>query len=652
MKRVVISVDEGAGEDAGKDTDRDGGWPAPGADARVYGRALFDRLLADRWPDLLGQAGDAGLELALDLPAELQAHPWEAMHDGRHPLAAHPDRLISITRVLPTAAPVAARVTASPTVLFASGAKLTDPVILPGAMFLGLLRACESEGLAVARVAESLTLDALARRCELLRPDLVHLVAHGGLDEDGHLRLELAGEPATTAQLVHALLPGGHRPLAVVLSACHSASPASLAAALVAAGVPIVVAMDGEIGEQACRLFSRRLVKALLNGESVAEAAAHGRRAALLAETTGDNDPGARLDWARPTVFTAASLPESFRPIDPDPGRMVLRRARRLGLAQRPVYIGRRAIFEQVDTLFTGEVALLAATSEGEFSRLGATRLLSEIGFRLLQEGHVPLLLAPHKAHTAPRSLRAVVAEILRAAAKAAEQLELPPPHLETVAPGPGDPPRRAIAAFLDAPAPLRPDDVCDSLAADLVRLAGAAASLGPPFGPHTRVVVLAEALHLWLGALGWIGAEPPGLLDLLTPNGLGTPGSPVPVVATAALGQCAPLAAFKADQPGIDAYRFERLDPLPDDEATLGYQWVLLQPWHPDAHLRKTWVAAPGHDREALRETFGTLGGYPAGIADRLYDLVSVLTIWKHFVACDDEGAWREYARKHRLEP
>ncbi|MEV2268160.1 CHAT domain-containing protein [Nonomuraea africana] len=631
--------------------------PAPGAPPHEYGKALFAALLGPLWPRVLAANAGRGVELALDLPAELQGHMWEAMHDGAHPLGANPGLLVAVTRLVPSGAGPPPEVRGAPRVLFASGAKLTEQVILPGAMFLGLLRECESAGLALARVADGLTLDGLARRCAAFEPDLVHLVAHGRPDEDGRVLVELAGAMAAPDQLVGALLAGGRPPIAVVLSVCHTArlSPASLAASLIAAGVPIVVAMDGEIAEPACRLFSKRLVRALLNGDGVAEAAAHGRRAALM----GERDPADGDDWARPTVYTAASLPPAFRPVDPAPARALLRMAEQLELAQQPLYIGRRSLFDEVDALFSARRALLVACAEGDFRRLGATRLLREIGFRLLHDGHVPLLLAPRAHPTAPHSLRQVAAQVLQAVVDTCERLSLPAPPLETVhAALPADAPqsavrrglRKAIAAFSTSPDPLDVDDLRESLAEDLSSFARAAQALGEPFGPHTRAVVLAEGLHQWDGALGWISGRPPGLLDLLTPSGLGPPERPAPVIATTA--ESVELGLFKAERAGMAAYRFVPLAALPEDEATLGYQWVLLQPWHEQDRYKKVWVAAPGHDREMLREAFSTLEGRPAMVDYELYLVAHALASAKIFLSHDDEAAWRAYAELNRLAP
>ncbi len=78
--------------------------------------------------------------------------------------------------------------------------------------------------------------------------------------------------------------------------------------------------------------------------------------------------------------------------------------------------MGRTAIFDALDEVMEpgGDRTLLGITSSGPFENIGGTRLLREIGLRLFQSGHVPLLLAPFdNERAAPHSLRQVVAEIL-----------------------------------------------------------------------------------------------------------------------------------------------------------------------------------------------------------------------------------------------
>ncbi len=71
--------------------------PLPG-DVRVYGKWLFDCLLAPAWPDILRR--HHAVELALDLPLDLQHLCWEAMDDHTAPLAGHPGLLVAFTRLV------------------------------------------------------------------------------------------------------------------------------------------------------------------------------------------------------------------------------------------------------------------------------------------------------------------------------------------------------------------------------------------------------------------------------------------------------------------------------------------------------------------------------------------------------------------------
>jgi hypothetical protein len=97
-----------------------------------------------------------------------------------------------------------------------------------------------------------------------------------------------------------------------VLNACHSAEISgavdatgasgachSLAARLVAFGVPLVIGMTGEVADGACRLFTQSFYRALISGSCLVLAAARGRRAAMLHYASYLND----AEWTRPTVF-------------------------------------------------------------------------------------------------------------------------------------------------------------------------------------------------------------------------------------------------------------------------------------------------------------------------------------------------------------
>jgi len=85
-------------------------------DERIYGRWLFECLLAPAWPAILGYpavTAARGMELALWWPAtqaSLHSLVWEAMYSGEVPLAGLTDTLVVVTRVVQSDHPAPARV--------------------------------------------------------------------------------------------------------------------------------------------------------------------------------------------------------------------------------------------------------------------------------------------------------------------------------------------------------------------------------------------------------------------------------------------------------------------------------------------------------------------------------------------------------------
>ncbi|CAO5236560.1 CHAT domain-containing protein [Frankia sp. AgKG'84/4] len=457
-------------------------------DAELYGRWLFECLLAPVWPAILRAAGGHGhgVELALRWPAgdrALDSLVWESMHDGAAPLLGHPRILVAVTRVVPAATPAPATIRRVPRVLFAAGSALDEAVIRPGAMFMGLVRAFEAEGLCVSRLLDRVTITELGEACARHAPDVVHLVAHGDVahgdvahgesDGDGwddakeHAArdrpvIRLVDKPAGARRndpptgsryvdaeaLALALRGPAGMPAAVVLSACGSALPApmggadasggggvaraagrSMAAELVERGVPIVVAMSGEVSEQASRMFARGFVRAVHEGASVVAASTAGRRAALL---HGD-PPSGYLDWAMPTLLLAENVPPDLRLVDPAPVARLRHVAESLDLRHAPMFIGHEAIHDTVEDLagpaVGGGPGLLAAVAERSISGLGGTRLLREIGLRLLRRGHLPLLVGPFGDGAAPQDVGAVVVQILAKMIAVASALRMDPFH-------------------------------------------------------------------------------------------------------------------------------------------------------------------------------------------------------------------------------
>jgi hypothetical protein len=684
-----------------------------GNDALVYGRWLFECLLAPAWTRLCADpevTAAHGFELALVWSADhadLHSQVWEGMYvDDQHPLAGLDDLLVVVTRVVRVEYVEPDTIEQLPRVLFASGAPLTDEAIRPGAMFVGLLRKFDAEGICVTRAVENVTLTELQQHCQAFHPDVVHLVAHGETLPGGEGRLLLgskrAGDGIGADQLLRALKCDGAAPMSIVLSACHSGGgpaslaapgagelddagdangdrslswrPAPLAAQLVAGGIPIVTAMAGAVSEPACRMFTTRLIDAIHQGKPLGQAAAEGRAAAL----TWTGKPAKELDWAMPTIFLASSVKPDFRPLDPAAVNRLSTIAASLKLRKTPVFIGRQNILDGVDGLFpegTGTpTGFVAVCNQGSLSKLGSTRLLQEMGFRLLRAGHVPLLLADYPpvgfgndADSVPRTLRAVVAGIFQQAIRMVDKFDLRPPKLSALGSDPAcaghpavtgaglasaDPgqarqaARLALVSFRGHGQELVPDLVKAPLAADLAELAGIMAGAGEPFGSHTRVVVLADQVHLWTGALS-------PLLKMVEEEGtgLGSLRSPVPVVVTASLtGLEGPALQYFLDRNlGTLWLKQHELTPLSNEEAALGFQWVLLSQWHPDPDYHLVFAAARDTSQELARKILSVLSGKPASVREALYQVVQSHVWSGQFVTHDDDRAFAQYTRLHQ---
>ena len=495
-------------------------------DGVAYGRWLHSALFGSMWPEIEELADGSGLELALKWAADdhqLNALVWESMYapplpgapDGARPepLAGlkQPRPLVAFTRLITpnaprTAAQLGLPLMTVPRVLFAMGAKPDDPVVRPGAMFLGMLRAFEAEGTCVSRVLTEVGLADLKEYCDRSRPEIVHLVAHGVVDEgSGEVRLILNGDLASHAQIKGAV----GDPVAVFLSACDTgragADQAPLAAQLVRDGVPIVAGMAGKIGVGACRLFTRKVVEAVARGTSLIEGSAIGRRAALLHA----EDPASDLDWGLPTVFMSDELQPDCRILDTGATTRADGVIRNLKIGRNPVFCGRSKVLDVTDALLPrpGEVrndgaarGLFVIHSKGSLDKLGSRRLLREIACRFVRAGHVPLLLGPFSS-VGPTTFSQLIGELLWTIGLARGITGLPLRWPGPLGPAPVNVTYaamdEAIRKFGDGPDP-HPRDVRYQLAPEFESLVEGYAALGAPFGPHTHVAVLGDAAHEW----------------------------------------------------------------------------------------------------------------------------------------------------------
>lgn len=431
----------------------------------VFGRYLFDTLLGrDLWDALKSVAGQgAPVELSLcwrDENTAVNRLNWEMMHDGAKFLGELPS--VAITRrVVGDEAPgkdtlPSLELEAPPRVLFVVGTSLNTDVIRPGAEYLGLLRSLNAAKL---RLRTRLLLQASVAKMEALmesyKPDVVHFICHGGYSfEDQQPYLELVDDERPTlvmqvkADNLRRVLcenQAGVRPSIVVLNACHSASTSDdflrsgqvsspLAVSLARYGVPVVVAMAGEVADHACRLFTRRFYETLLSGGNVALAAAQGRRAGII--MYGNDDPKNTVDWALPTLFFSDSLREAQLSLSKLSTFSDLESIAETYATPDtyPVFCGRLSLFWWYSILISDSktqrqtspdrndfqylaLSVDEADKEGEElaekPRYGRSWLLHELAGQAAREGHVPCFVDDRAAKDFtgdwPKSIRDVL---------------------------------------------------------------------------------------------------------------------------------------------------------------------------------------------------------------------------------------------------
>jgi hypothetical protein len=274
--------------------------PATMPDLEASGRALwgcaFPGQVAELWRASLAAAGDAGLRLRLTVEAPdpsagsgpgLAARPWELLYDptAERFLALDPGTPVVRYVRLPFAA--GSWPQGRPLRLLCTAA---SPVGLPP-LDVGAEAAALAQALAEPLKAGRLTHAALpgdatlAGLLTVLRRgvDIWHFSGHGGQEglvcADGH-----GGAEVVEAGKLGALLTGEGVRLAV-LNACRAGlgggQVASVAGALVRAGVPAVIAMQGDLEDTAAAAFAQGLYGALAAGQPVDRAVTAGRKAIL-----------------------------------------------------------------------------------------------------------------------------------------------------------------------------------------------------------------------------------------------------------------------------------------------------------------------------------------------------------------------------------
>jgi len=223
---------------------------------------------------------------------------------------------------------------------------------------------------------ESPTLEALWDELRAQPADGLHFMGHGRFDHErgvGELLFEdSAGEPDPVAAdlLAGQVADFAGRIRIVVVNACQSARPGVLepglgvAHALVATGVPAVVAMQFPVSDQAALSFSRSLYRSLAENEPVDAAVADGRQAIQL-EVRGDT-----MAAATPVLFLSVEDGRLFAPAETKPTG---------GEAEGPSML-RRIIEGLVVSVVAGLLLLLLSTLP--WSRGGANGITDHPGGR------------------------------------------------------------------------------------------------------------------------------------------------------------------------------------------------------------------------------------------------------------------------------
>jgi hypothetical protein len=287
-----------------------------GPDLRRWGRDLFEALFPGNVRRLYdvarslqpGGVLDVVFTSMLDWVAD---KPWELAFDpARREFLATAD--VNFVRNVFTAVPAEVRprrrdrlrivvVTAEPqgAAPVSAGAE--------AALVRRAFRPLVEAGLAAVSVLSRATPDAVHQRLAAEPVDVLHYVGHGAFDEEaqeGVLFLEDGRgrpKPMTAAAFRQVV---GRRGLALVfLNACESGRGGrvdfnrGVAPALVAAGVPAVVANQYAVLDESATLFARELYASLARGVALGDAAREARVA--LGPTAGTE----ALDWAVPVVF-------------------------------------------------------------------------------------------------------------------------------------------------------------------------------------------------------------------------------------------------------------------------------------------------------------------------------------------------------------
>jgi hypothetical protein len=343
---------------------------APAEVTSQRGAALFDALIHGRVRDLYQQGrghaqGEAAAGLRLRLifdPRDERLRPliqlpWEILRDGSADGNEFP--------ALDSARPVVRMIDSVEHPLTAASGPLQRVLLAlanpAGSMPLQLDRELAAIETALARISikpevrERTTRFSLYEAIADSDAQIVHFMGHSDLDPatgEGVLLLqdEGGGEDRLPGKTFASFFTGKAAPRLVILTSCLSAVAsrqqpfAGIAFALVAAGLPAVIAMQAEIRDSNAIRFTDRRIAA---GVAVEVAVADARKALSINRIR-------TLDWAAPVLFTREPPALIVHPtLDPAPSRPQAVPAAHLPIMNiKTGPVGQQVIAERIDAVY------------------------------------------------------------------------------------------------------------------------------------------------------------------------------------------------------------------------------------------------------------------------------------------------------------
>ena len=289
---------------------------------RTFGKSLFDALfqgdLRSRFTSILEQNGLHGNKVCIRLhlieTPELATLPWEFLYRSANDSFLAQSTLTPLVRYVEQGQGIPALAVQPPLRILGI---VSDPQGVSrldvGREQANLNRAVHSlqrQGHGHTLEVEWLTSPTLAELQRALRRQhfhLFHFIGHGSFDEDRDEGSLVFEDDRGRAQLVRASVLGAllrdHPTLRLaVLNACEGARTsyddpfAGVAPALVRVGVPVVVAMQFEVSDQAAITFAEELYGSIVDGYGVYEAVGEARKAIFSS--------GNEVEWATPVIYS------------------------------------------------------------------------------------------------------------------------------------------------------------------------------------------------------------------------------------------------------------------------------------------------------------------------------------------------------------